>query len=486
MTIEKNQEPNGFFGLGIAPKLLEIIEQLKFTTPTPIQIKSIPILIDGKDVVGIAQTGTGKTLAFGIPMLQRLATHKGMGLVVLPTRELAIQVDENLKAIGQRIGLRTAVLIGGESIIRQTATLKKKPHIIIATPGRLIDHMKNNGLKLDNVKILVLDEADMMLDMGFAPQLNEIMSKVPRERQSMLFSATMPPEIMKMAAKYMALPVRVEVAPAGTAAETVSQEMVIVKSEDKLAQLHKMLQETVGSVLVFVRTKHSAKNITRKLAQMGHKSAEIHSNRSLVQRREALAGFKNGRYRILVATDIAARGIDVSGIELVVNYDLPENTEDYVHRIGRTGRAGKTGKAVSFALPSQMSDIRSIERLIKKNIPLKQLVPADLPPVKQPAFANKQTRGSKTYDRPNKPSDKKHIRKFHPSQSGQKDHPTQKFNDRKSNPHKGHGRGKQDKFGRKPEAAKPKRHPIDDMFSFIEDRPLTDKERFRALMRTKR
>jgi ATP-dependent RNA helicase RhlE len=363
----KQDQPD-FYGLGIAPKILKILEQLKFTTPTPIQLNSIPVTMDGKDIVGIAQTGTGKTLAFGIPMLQRLAAIKGRGLVILPTRELALQVDENLKMIGGKLGLRTAVLIGGEAAKRQLDALRRNPHIIVATPGRLNDYLQNNQLNLNDVKILVLDEADMMFDMGFAPQIEKILKLVPKERQTMLFSATMPPAIMNIIARHMALPIRIEVAPAGTPAENVVQEMIIVKQEDKFGQLEKLLKTYAGSILVFSRTKHNAKKICLKLQQLGYTAAEIHSNRSLGQRREALSGFKNDRYRVLVATDIAARGIDVSGIEVVINYDLPEKSEDYVHRIGRTGRAGKAGRAISFALPSQFSEIRSIERLIQKSI----------------------------------------------------------------------------------------------------------------------
>ncbi len=373
--INTKQESLDFYGLGIAPKLLAILDQLKFTNPTPIQSKSIPVTIEGKDIVGIAQTGTGKTLAFGIPMLQRLAKHKGRGLVILPTRELAIQVDENLKSIGHKLGLRTAVLIGGEPIGKQLYALRRNPHIIIATPGRLNDHLKQKFVKLDDIKILVLDEADMMFDMGFAPQIEIILKSVPKERQTMLFSATMPPAIMKIISKHMALPVQIEVAPQGTTAEKVNQEMVIVKNEEKFFQLEKILKEYSGSVLIFSRTKHNAKRLSQKIRELGYKAEEIHSNRSLAQRREALSGFKGGRYRILVATDIAARGIDVNGIELVVNYDLPDNSEDYVHRIGRTGRAGKSGHAISFALPNQFREIRNIERLINRKIQISKVDP---------------------------------------------------------------------------------------------------------------
>ncbi len=370
----------GFYGLGISPSLLEILDKLKFKVPTPIQRQSIPIALEGKDIMGIAQTGTGKTLAFGIPLIQRLAVTKGRGLIILPTRELALQVDETIQKIGRPIGLRTAVLIGGASMHLQTQALRNRPHVLIVTPGRLIDHLEQHTTDLRNVSVLVLDEADRMLDMGFAPQINRILGSVPPERQTMVFSATMPPEIVKIASAHMKLPVRVEIARAGTTAERVSQELFFVKKEDKLRLLDKLLTEHHGTVLVFSRTKHGAKRIAQAVRGMGHTATEIHSNRSLAQRKEALQGFKIGRYRVLVATDIAARGIDVTGIELVLNFDLPDHAEDYVHRIGRTGRAGHSGHAISFATPDQSRDVRDIERIIRMNLPVSKL--PELPPSK--------------------------------------------------------------------------------------------------------
>lgn len=379
--------PVGFTDLGISQKLLDKLAQLKFTTPTPIQHQAIPPAIAGKDVVGIAQTGTGKTLAFGIPMLQRLSQQKGQGLIILPTRELALQVDESLMKIGVSFGLKTAVLIGGASMDHQIRALKGSPHIIIATPGRLVDHLEQKTVTLAHVKIVVLDEADRMFDIGFAPQIKRILALVPRERQTLLFSATMPGEIAAMAAQYMQMPLRIEVAPSGTAASRVEQEVFIATKEQKLQLLDKILADNPGTTLVFSRTKHGAKKIAAAVRGMGHSAVEIHSNRSLAQRKEALAGFKSGRYRILVATDIAARGIDVTGISLVINFDLPDNVDDYVHRIGRTGRAGKSGKAISFATPQERADIKAIERLIRKTLPiigLPQLPPPRPKPAMQP------------------------------------------------------------------------------------------------------
>src|SRR3989344_877815 len=366
-TLHKEES---FDGLGIAPKLLEILDAHKFTSPTPIQHKSIPLAIEGKDIIGIAQTGTGKTLAFGIPMIQRLAQAqgKGMGLVLLPTRELAEQVSIALQKIGRSIGLRTALIIGGAAMGEQRRALRAKPHIIISTPGRLVDMLEQRFVNLGAVNILVLDEADRMLDIGFAPQINQILKVLSKDRQTMLFSATMPHQIVQLATAHMKLPLRIEVAPAGTAAERVEQELIVVHKNEKMRVLEKLLYDYKGSVLVFSRTKHGAKRITHDLRNLGHKSAEIHSNRSLAQRREALEGFKTGRFRVLVATDIAARGIDVKGIELVINFDLPDNSEDYVHRIGRTGRAGHAGKAISFATPDQRGDVQSIERLLRTTL----------------------------------------------------------------------------------------------------------------------
>ncbi len=375
---------SGFQTLGVAPKLLEALTRLKLITPTPIQHQSIPVAMEGKDIVGIAQTGTGKTLAFGLPMIQRLGIYHGQGLVLVPTRELALQVEETLQKVGRNIGFKSAVIIGGASMNQQIQAIRRQPHVIVATPGRLVDHLEQGTIKLNQIKIVVLDEADRMFDIGFAPQINRILKLIPKEgRQTMLFSATMPPEVVKMAGAHLSLPLRIEVAPSGTAAAKVEQEIFMVSKELKLQLLEKLLNDYKGTVLVFSRTKHGAKKIAVVVRHMGHPAAEIHSNRSLAQRREALNGFKTGKYRILVATDIAARGIDVTGIELVVNYDLPDNSEDYVHRIGRTGRAGYAGRAVSFATPDQRGDIKSIERLIRKTLPVKALPvlpPRRLPP----------------------------------------------------------------------------------------------------------
>ncbi|MFA5008499.1 MAG: DEAD/DEAH box helicase [Candidatus Omnitrophota bacterium] len=365
-----NQQETGFYGLGIAPKILDILERMKFKTPTPIQMKAIPLGIQGKDIIGVAQTGTGKTHSFAIPMVQRLAQEKGTGLVLAPTRELAIQIDDAFRLLAHAFGMYTVCLIGGAPMYPQIQKLRKTPRVMIATPGRLIDHIWQGNASVDNVTMLVLDEADRMLDMGFAPQIEQILRFLPRNRQTMLFSATIPKEIMDITSKYMKLPVSVEIAPSGTTAERVTQELFIVRREAKLTLLGRILAQYRGAVLLFSRTKHNAGRIVKSIRDMGYRAAEIHSDRSLNQRREALEGFKSGRYKVLVATDIAARGIDVTGIELVINFDLPDDAQNYVHRIGRTGRAGRPGHAISFATPDQGQDVRAIEKLTRVTLPI--------------------------------------------------------------------------------------------------------------------
>jgi ATP-dependent RNA helicase RhlE len=341
-------KPTDFASLGLMQPLLQTLEKLNIMIPSPIQHQAIPVALQNKDVIGIAQTGTGKTFAFGLPMLQKLAEGKGRGLIIAPTRELAYQIEESLIPFARAVNIRTAVFVGGASMHLQRKALRNNPRILIATPGRLNDHLQQRTVTLKEVTVLVLDEADRMLDMGFKPQINQILENTPKERQTMLFSATMPKEIFELAKREMQLPLHIEVAPAGTAAERVEQELIIVKKDQKNDLLVSLLKEIEGSVLVFSRTKHGAKRITSIVNHSGILAAEIHGNLSLAQRRASLAGFKSGKYRVLIATDIAARGIDVTGIESVINFDLPDDPADYVHRIGRTGRGGMRGKALTF------------------------------------------------------------------------------------------------------------------------------------------
>ena len=399
MTTQNNTEHSNkitFHNLGLDEPILKVLDKLNFHTPTPIQVQAIPDAIRGEDIIGVAQTGTGKTLAFGLPIIQRLIHKGGQGLVILPTRELAMQVEEEMHKIAGSFGLRTAMIIGGAPIPKQIKDLRKNPHVIIGTPGRMIDHIEKNTIRLDRVSTLVLDEADRMLDMGFEPQIRRILQVVPKERQTMLFSATMPKEIVEIARKYMKTPTHVEVARQGSTAESVDQEIYIVARNQKRQLMEMLLQQYEGTVIVFSRTKYGAKKICKDINRLNIKAAEIHSNRSLGQRKEALEGFKKGKYRVLVATDIAARGIDVKDIALVLNYDVPEDAEDYVHRIGRTGRAGKTGRAITFIMPSQSDKLRKIERLIEAKIPQKAL-PGNLPEAELEAPKAERVRvGSRT------------------------------------------------------------------------------------------
>ncbi len=369
MTNDQQKETS-FHDLGITPKLVYHLDSLKFLIPTPIQRESIPNSLKGNDILGIAQTGTGKTLAFGIPMIDKISRKNGVGLILVPTRELAEQVNETMKKLCKPFNYKTTVLIGGASIGNQIRDLRRKPKVIIATPGRIVDLIDRREILLFDVNILVLDEADRMLDMGFAEPLEKILKNIPNKRQTMLFSATMPPKIANLSRKYMHHPIKVEVASAGATADKISQEIYIIQNDDKKKLLCKLLDIYDGSVLVFTRTKMRARILTRQLISINHKVAEIHADRTQAQRRTALAGFKSGKYRILVATDVAARGIDVNDIKLVVNFDLPDDSESYVHRIGRTARAGKDGHAITFCTKDQGNDVKDIEKLINIKIPI--------------------------------------------------------------------------------------------------------------------
>ena len=369
-----NEHISGFYGFKLSPAFLHVLDGLHFTEPTPIQQRAIPRGLSGRDIIGLAQTGTGKTLAFALPMLQRIRNKGGKGLVLVPTRELAYQAAEAIEPFLPETGLKTAVIIGGASGSEQYKKLKENPEIIIATPGRLYEHLCQGNVDLSDARIFVLDEADRMFDMGFLPQVKKIMKFLPAVCQTMMFSATMPDEIAVLARENMSNPIRIEVSPQGTAPELVNQELYIVERGKKTELLSKLLDTYWGSVLLFVRTRYNAKKIAKLIRSFPHSVAELHSNRTMNQRKEALEGFKSGKYRILVATDIAARGIDVMGIELVINYDLPDEPENYVHRIGRTGRAGHPGHSITLAAPDQEFEIRAIEKLVRK-----QLTVVDLP-----------------------------------------------------------------------------------------------------------
>ena len=363
----------GFAQTGLSPEILSILEKEGLVTPTPIQRESIPVALKGGDLIGIAQTGTGKTLAFTLPLIERLRKNPdAVGVVMVPTRELALQVEENIRRIAKGIpGMRTIALIGGMPMFRQIQTLKTiKPRILVATPGRLNDHIERRTVRLNNVNTVILDEADRMLDMGFAPQIEQIMSDMPVERQTLMFSATMAPEVSRLVASYTKNPARIEVAKSGSNNALIQQELCYTSPSRKVDLLVTLLNEYQGPVLVFTRTKLGARDLMEDMRSSGHTASEIHGDRSLRERREALDGFKSGKYRLLIATDVAARGIDVPSISLVVNFDLPDDLDDYIHRIGRTGRAGSTGLAITFATHYQARAVKVIEGMIKKPLTL--------------------------------------------------------------------------------------------------------------------
>jgi ATP-dependent RNA helicase RhlE len=358
-----------FAGLGLSKKCLVILEREGFEAPTPIQTQAIPPALQGKDVVGSAATGTGKTLAFVLPILERLeGKHGTRALVLAPTRELALQIHEQVERFRHGYHLRCAVVIGGVGMAPQKQAFEKGVEIVVATPGRLNDHLDSGTARLDQIEILVLDEADRMLDMGFLPQLRRILKHVPRARQSLLFSATMAGEVADFAREHLREPVRIEVARSGTTAERAFQQVFLVGQEEKTALLLALLEQDQLSTLVFTRTKRRADRVARSLLRGGHKVAVIHADRSQGQRRAALEGFRSGEHRVLVATDIAARGIDVADIGHVVNFDLPHVPEDYVHRIGRTARMEASGRASSFASPEEHDLLRGIEKFTRKMV----------------------------------------------------------------------------------------------------------------------
>ncbi|MHB1323003.1 MAG: DEAD/DEAH box helicase [Coriobacteriia bacterium] len=353
-----------FDNLGLEPRLLEAVAAMGYTSPTPIQSAAIPVILEGRDVVGCAQTGTGKTAAFVLPMLQRIPAKPGgpRALVVTPTRELAVQIEGVAAEISKRTRHRVAVVYGGVGYEPQIKALKRGVDLLVATPGRLLDLMERKSASLSNVEILVLDEADRMLDMGFWPQVRKIIAAVPRERQNLLFSATMSTEVLRVVSSTLADPVRIEVAPATTPIEAIEQRVYPVGTQQKAQLLVHLIRENeLDRVIVFTRTKHRADRVAKVLHQNGIKSAAIHGDRSQSQRQGALDSLKAGRCRVLVATDVMARGIDIDDVSHVVNYDLPNTAEDYVHRIGRTARAGKSGTAVSLLAPEEHEMLRDIE-----------------------------------------------------------------------------------------------------------------------------
>ncbi|MFL6283359.1 MAG: DEAD/DEAH box helicase [Pyrinomonadaceae bacterium] len=358
-----------FDELGLQPALLRACESAGYEVATPIQERAIPVLLTGADLIGCAETGTGKTAAFLLPTLQRMSERKRPGvrvLVLAPTRELVSQIDESYKLLAPKGSARCAAIIGGASMSRQTDALRKGAGVVVATPGRLLDHVERRTVDLSQVEVLVLDEADRMLDMGFLPQIRKVLAELPRERQTMLFSATMSESIEQLARTTMKSPEMIEVNRRGSAALSVEQKAYVVATESKTALLLDLLErerDTFERVLVFTRTRRGAERLSHILEAREHAADRIHADRTQREREAALQGFKDGRTRVLVATDIAARGIDVDSVSHVINYDVPEAPEDYVHRVGRTGRAGATGRAITLVTPVEESSMRAIERL---------------------------------------------------------------------------------------------------------------------------
>jgi ATP-dependent RNA helicase RhlE len=366
-----------FNTLGLSRPLLSSIQHAGYTTPTPIQSAAIPPIVEGHDLIGIAQTGTGKTAAFTLPLLERMLNappQQGTRrtpqlLIVAPTRELAAQIEENVRLFSRGTQFRTVTIFGGVGESPQIDALRRGADIVVATPGRLLDLMQQRHVALDRVRYVVLDEADRMLDMGFLPQIKRVMAAVPRERQTLLFSATLSKDIESVTSAFLRNPKIVEIGRRANPAEGVAQFLYPVPKSRKIDLLLRLLNDqSLDSVLVFSRTKHGADKIARKLTQCGIPTAALHSNRSQGQRIAALKAFKDGSARVLVATDIAARGIDVEGISHVINFDFPMHSEDYVHRIGRTGRAAAIGDAISFVTPEDEPNVRDLERMIRKTI----------------------------------------------------------------------------------------------------------------------
>jgi ATP-dependent RNA helicase RhlE len=367
---------HSFAQLDLVEPLQRALRAENYETPTPIQAQAIPHLLAGKDLLGIAQTGTGKTAAFALPILQRLAAERSTpvrnamrALILTPTRELAVQIHDSFRAYGRFLQLRSAVIYGGVGQKPQTDALARGPDIVVATPGRLLDLMQQGHVRLDRVQVFVLDEADRMLDMGFIHDVKRVIAKLPPARQSLLFSATMPPEVERLVQGILKQPERVEVTPQATTVERIDQRVLFVNSADKRALLADVLKDpAIARVLVFTRTKHGANRVAEQLDKSGVSADAIHGNKSQSARQRALEDFRRGKVRVLVATDIAARGIDIDGITHVINYELPNVPESYVHRIGRTARAGADGIALSFCDPSERAFLRDIEKLTHQRL----------------------------------------------------------------------------------------------------------------------
>ena len=379
-----------FLSLNLEPTLIESLAKINFKTPTPIQAKAIPIALSGKDILGTAQTGTGKTAAFGIPLVNfLLKTKKEAALIITPTRELAQQVFQEVNNLVGRGNIRTAQLVGGQSMVKQLNSLKRNPRLIVGTPGRINDHLKRNTLRLNNTNFVALDEADRILDQGFAPQINQILQTVPKKRQTLLFSATLPKEILRLSEKYLINPERISVGSTTTPIAKIKQEVVRVKDGDKYNQLIKEIYTRKGAILVFVKTRRNAEKMVKRLKYDDHDADALHGNLRQNKRDKVIKAFRNNHFRILIATDVAARGLSVSSIKHVINFDLPQVAEDFIHRIGRTARAGAEGSALSFVGSEDRSKWNAIQKLIDPNFR----------PEPGSEARGRKKRGGRSYDR---------------------------------------------------------------------------------------
>ena len=386
MTTVTNSD---FAALGVAEPLLRALEAEQYTSPTPIQLQAIPTLLEGRDILGIAQTGTGKTAAFAVPILQRLSIgheapkpRQAKALILAPTRELAIQISDSFGSYGQFLGIRRTVVVGGISQNPQVKALSRGVDVLIATPGRLLDLVNQGHIDLSNCNTLVLDEADRMLDMGFIHDIKKIIARLPNERQSLLFSATMPGEIAKLAGNMLNSPVRIEITPKVITVDRITQQVFFVEGSDKKDMLLRIMDDpSVERAIIFTRTKHRANRVADTLDKAGHRAVAIHGNKSQNARQKALGLFKSGEARALVATDIAARGIDIDDVTHVINYELPNEPESYVHRIGRTARAGANGVALSLCEATEVGYLNDIEKLTQRKL---EVVFGDKPAAQKP------------------------------------------------------------------------------------------------------
>ncbi|MDQ2890580.1 MAG: DEAD/DEAH box helicase [Gemmatimonadota bacterium] len=374
MSLETKLEETAltFADLGLHPDVLHAVQDAGYIHPTPIQAQAIPLALEGRDLIGLAQTGTGKTAAFTLPIVNQLlgGPSRVRALVLTPTRELAVQVDESFRKYAMHSGIKVLAVYGGVALEPQTKALKKGVDVIIATPGRLLDHIERQNVVFDDLEVLVLDEADRMLDMGFAPQINRVVAEIPKYRQTLLFSATMPPEVEALSRKYLRKPHVVQVGRRSMPASGVTHAVYPVPRVRKTQLLTELLKDkAMDSVLIFTRTKHGADRVVRDLRSEGIEATAMHGDKTQKERTKALEDFKSGKIRVLVATDVAQRGLDISGITHVINFDVPQEPEDYVHRIGRTGRAESSGDAYTLMSPDEIAMVRTIERVIGQEIP---------------------------------------------------------------------------------------------------------------------